>query len=342
MSFQAGCKCTAMGILAHTDIDRAQNLALSMDIPFWPQLPKISYYEDMYVQASENFPGIVVDIEAKHIFLDTTKFYEDLMTYAEHQPTDTVFDISTTYSKVYHAFLALDLKRYPAIRGQNIGPISFGLSICDENKRPIIYNDDVRTILFEVFRNKINMQYHKLKSKNENSFMWIDEPGLEILFTSITGYPSEKAHSEVADFLATIDGVKGIHLCGNPDWNFLLTSNIDMLSFDAYLRGEIFAKYTEQVQQFLEQGRIISWGIVPTYIEILEQETVENLTEKLESHWRVLESENLDCQTIAEQSLIAPATCCLMNPDGAETVETAYRMVREISERLKEKYNLTS
>jgi len=185
------------------------------------------------------------------------------------------------------------------------------------------------------------MQYHKLTSKNENAFMWIDEPGLEILFTSITGYPSEKAHSEVADFLATINGVKGIHLCGNPDWNFLLTSNIDMLSFDAYLRGDIFAKYTKQVQQFLEQGRIISWGIVPTYIEILEQETVESLTEKLESHWRVLESEDLDCQAIAEQSLIAPATCCLMNPDGAETVEKAYRMVREISETLKEKYNLT-
>ena len=341
MNFQARCKCTAMGILPHTDIDRAQDLALSMDIPFWPQLPKVSYYEDMYVQASENFPGIVVDVEEKGIFLDTAKFYEDLMTYAEYQPTDAIFDISTTYSQVYHGFLALDSKKYPAIRGQNIGPISFGLSLVDENKRPIIYNDDIRTILFEFFRNKINMQYHKLKSKNENAFMWIDEPGLEMLFTSITGYPSEKAHTEVVDFLAGIDGIKGIHLCGNPDWNFLLTANIDMLSFDAYLRGDIFSKYTNQVRQFLKQGRIISWGIVPTYTEILQEETAEILTEKLESYWRVLEYDDLDCQTIAAQSLIAPATCCLMNLDGAETVEAAYRMVREISETLKEKYNIT-
>ncbi|MFQ6039613.1 MAG: hypothetical protein ACE5PV_02050 [Candidatus Poribacteria bacterium] len=341
MAFQAGCKCTAMGILPHTDIDRAQNLAFSMDIPFWPQLPKISYYEDMYVQASENFPGIIVDVDAKHIFLDTAKFYEDLIAYAEHQSTDSVFDISPQYSQVYHAFLAFDLQRYPAIRGQSIGPISFGLSVCDEGKRPIIYNEDVRTILFEFFRNKINMQYHALKRKNENAFMWIDEPGLEMLFTSITGYPSEKAHEEVADLLETIDGTKGIHLCGNPDWNFLLTSKIDMLSFDAYLRGEIFSKYTHQVRQFLEQGRIISWGIVPTYTEVLQEETVESLIAKLESHWRVLASENLDCRTIAKQSLIAPATCCLMNMDGAETVEKAYRMVQDISEALKEKYNLT-
>lgn len=180
------------------------------------------------------------------------------------------------------------------------------------------------------------MQYHALKRKNDNAFMWIDEPGLEMLFSSITGYPSEIAHSEVADFLETIDGMKGIHLCGNPDWNFLLTSNIDILSFDAYLRGEIFSKYTHQVQQFLEQGRIISWGIVPTYIEVLQQETAESLTERLENHWRVLESEHLDCQTIAKQALIAPATCCLMNPDGDETVEEAYRMIQDISETLKD------
>ena len=27
-------------------------------VPFWPQLPLLSYYEDMYVQASEQVPGI--------------------------------------------------------------------------------------------------------------------------------------------------------------------------------------------------------------------------------------------------------------------------------------------
>ena len=47
-----------MGIMPHTDIGRALELSLGLDIPFWPQLPHVSYYEDMYVQASEHFPGI--------------------------------------------------------------------------------------------------------------------------------------------------------------------------------------------------------------------------------------------------------------------------------------------
>ena len=44
-----------MAVMLHTDPERALKAALSVDIPFWPQLPRLSYYEDMYVQASEVF-----------------------------------------------------------------------------------------------------------------------------------------------------------------------------------------------------------------------------------------------------------------------------------------------
>ena len=54
-----------MGIMPHTGIEEALELALSLDIPFWPQLPRVSYYEDMYAQASQHFPGIDVDLENK-------------------------------------------------------------------------------------------------------------------------------------------------------------------------------------------------------------------------------------------------------------------------------------
>ena len=61
LNFQASCKTTAMGIMPHTNVEKALELVLSLDIPFWPQLPNISFYEDMYVQTSQNFPGIAVD-----------------------------------------------------------------------------------------------------------------------------------------------------------------------------------------------------------------------------------------------------------------------------------------
>jgi hypothetical protein len=36
---------TAMGILPHIDLPMAQQLALSLDIPFWPQLPHLRFRE---------------------------------------------------------------------------------------------------------------------------------------------------------------------------------------------------------------------------------------------------------------------------------------------------------
>ena len=50
---------TAMAVMPHKDVGRAIEMALFMDVPFWPQLPLYSYYEDMYVQASEHFLGIL-------------------------------------------------------------------------------------------------------------------------------------------------------------------------------------------------------------------------------------------------------------------------------------------
>ena len=61
LGFLPHCRTTAMGILPHTDIERALEIALSLDIPFWPQLPRVSYFEDMYVQALEHFPGVTID-----------------------------------------------------------------------------------------------------------------------------------------------------------------------------------------------------------------------------------------------------------------------------------------
>ena len=87
---------TAMAVMPHKDVDRALQVALSLDVPFWPQLPKVSYYEDMYVQASEHFPGIVLDLEKRTLRFSMETFigeYEETM---RHFEDPEYFDISET------------------------------------------------------------------------------------------------------------------------------------------------------------------------------------------------------------------------------------------------------
>lgn len=335
------CLTTAMGILPHEDIEAALQLSLAVDIPFWPQLPRYSFYEDMYVQVSENFPGIRLDEEKKRLWLDTGAFYEELNEYALRSEENSTFELSEKYSAAFDAFLAWDLSGYKLIRGQNIGPLSFGLKVTDENRKPIIYNDEIRSFMFDFIARKINAQYRQLQAVHPHPFVWVDEPGLEILFGSFTGYPSGRAKQDFRAFLDSLEGPRGVHLCGNPDWSFLLSGlDLDILSVDVFGNGHIFTRYVDEIKAFLERGSIISWGIVPTLTEELAAENPDHLTARLEEYWSFLAGKGIPLDTILDRAWIAPARCCLVNADGSATVERAYAAVHNISRRLREKYGL--
>lgn len=334
------CLTTAMGILPHTSIDEAMPLALSLDIPFWPQLPKYSFYEDMYVQISEHFPGIIIDEEKLRVQLDIEAFYNELPEYAEKMEDPAYLELSPRFSAALDAFLKQELGAYPVIRGQTIGPVSYGLKITDRSMMPIIYYDEVREFLFDFIARKLNAQYDQLKKKNNNVFVWVDEPGLEILFGSFTGYSSDRAKKDYRTFLDSVRGPQGVHLCGNPDWSFLLGLGLDILSVDTFGWGHIFTRYHDEVIAFLQQGGIISWGIVPTLTEEIDSQNVDALVQRLESLWDYLVSRGADKKLILERAWLAPARCCLVNADGTASVEKAFTFLKAVSRQLREKYNL--
>ncbi len=331
---------TAMAVMPHTDVQKALDASLSLDIPFWPQLPNYNYYEDMYVQAAEHFPGIVLNMEHKTLRFSLDKFiseFEETMTHFEE--TD-YFDVSKTYSVVYHKFLELDLKDRPAIRGQLEGPISFGFNVLDQDDRPILFDDTIRPFLFEFMAKRINVQLNRLKTINPNSFMFIDEPGLQFIFSAMSGYGEQKAKTDLDEFFSMIESPRGIHLCGNPDWDFLLGLDMDILSFDIYTNAEIFASCADSIQSFLNRGGILTWGIVPTGFETFEKENMSFLSFKLETIWKTLGNKGIEIDQILENSLLSPATCCLVNQDKEKTVEKAFKLTNALSESLREKYSL--
>jgi hypothetical protein len=331
---------TAMAVMPHTDINQALETALTLDIPYWPQLPRLSYYEDMYVQASEHFPGILLDIDNQKLSFSMDKFLSEFeMTMARFDEPD-FFDISPEYSTVYHRFLELDLAHRPAIRGQLEGPISFGMNVLDENKRPILFDDTIRPFMFEFMSKRINVQLQRLKRLNPNAFMFVDEPGLQFLFSALSGYDSTAAREDMALFFSMLERPCGVHLCGNPDWDFLLGLDMDVLSLDVYLNGEIFSAYAGAIRRFLDRGGVIVWGMVPTNFEPFEKESTDALQDRLTNLWQLLSRKGIDTDFLLSKSLLSPATCCLVNPDMEKTVESAFEVVRRLSARLREKYRL--
>jgi len=361
MDFRPACKTTAMGIMPHTDIDRALELAFELDIPFWPQLPNVSFYEDMYVQASQHFPGIMVDEANKKLLFDTNRFMEELPRYSEIILSLDAFKLSERYSVVYHRFLSRELSSYPAVRGQLIGPVSFGFRLTDENNRPVIYNEDVRTLLYDFVQRKINAQHRELVAKNPNAFVWLDEPGLGWVFSGLSGYDDLRAKADYRSFMEGLEGPGALHLCANVNLPYLLGMGTKILSFDAYQLELMPKGYARAVADYVKSGGIIAWGIVPTASVVLDQETPENLASRLSDYWEVVSRESgVETAQIAERALIAPARCCLKNIGqvgaceeklagvtsnismSAEeaVVEKAFGYLRTVSQILKDKYRL--
>ncbi len=362
MELEARCRTTAMGIMPHTDVEKALRLALSLDIPFWPQLPNVSFYEDMYAQLSQNFPGIIVDPEGRRIKFDTARFEQELEDYFLKMDYPETFALSQDYSAVYHRFLAEELQGYHAIRGQLTGPVSFGFKVEDEDRKPIIYNEGIRAILFDFIQRKANIHYRELKERNQNAFVWLDEPGLGWVFSGMSGYNDVHAKEDYQDFLEGLEGPKALHLCANVNLPYLLELGIEILSFDAYQIEFMPKEYANTVAKFLTSGGVISWGIVPTDSSSLSKETPKTLAKLLLGYWEVVsQSSGLSAKQIAGQALIAPARCCLKNigevgaaddtvrlrAEGCqipsieeEIVERAFAYLGTLSEILKDEFGL--
>ncbi len=326
---------TGMGILPHTNLEEAQKLALTVDIPFWPQLPRYRFKEDMYAQFAEHFPGLMIDETNQVLRFSQERFAAELDEYLAYADDPTHFALSPDFSTAFRAFLNLDLASYPLIRGQTVGPISFGLKICDEDLKPMIYSDFVREILFDFLSKKITWQYDELKQVHPQPFVWLDEPGLEMIFNSFSAYTSEVAQGDYRAFLAKLPGPKGVHLCGNPDWSFLLGADIDILSMDAFSCGHIFVRYSDEVTEFLKRGKIISWGITPTLTSELISESADSLTKRLFELWDFLAKHGIDQSMIFDRSWLAPSRCCLINTDGTDSVNRSYELLREMAKRVR-------
>jgi hypothetical protein len=168
--------------------------------------------------------------------------------------------------------------------------------------------------------------------------MFVDEPGLQFLFSAMTGYGDLKAKGDLDQFFAQVDRPRGIHLCGNPDWDFLLNLDLDVLSLDVYTNAEIFASYATAIGKFLDRGGVIVWGIVPTGFEAFAQEEIPSLIQRLESVWKILCSKGIDREQLIARCMLSPATCCLVNPDKESTVERAFTAVNRMANVLRAKY----
>ena len=336
--FEAGCLATAIGSMPHIDPDEACSIAMRYlpDIPAWPQLPKRSSEESMYIQFSEGFPGIVVK-EDKVQIEPSANFETELgQVYIDcEEGNPDKYSVSAEYAAGFHSLLAKSPK-LSIVKGQIIGPVTWGLTVTDQDKRAIIYNETLAEIMAKFLRLKASWQENALSQISARTIIFIDEPYLTSLGSAFAAIPEEKVTALLEEVFLGIKGVKGVHCCGNTDWPILLETTTDILSFDAYNYATSLSLYPSEVKSFLSRGGVIAWGIVPNDAEALAVESVSSLRDRLGEAMAPFTRNGISFKQILRQSLLTPS--CGLAALSPEAACQALELVAKLSHNLRGKY----
>ena len=345
--------CLAIGSLPHDNLNKAMSLVEECfrNIPFWPQLAKVNKNEDMIIQFLENMPSFFIgkdylDTEYDEFFEDLEKFfmdYEEILSDVNSPALDR-YEVSQEFSSSFPEFIKLIKKYKPDFaKGQIVGPFTLATTLVDKDGKCAFYDETLREIIVKTLTLKALWQIKEIKCANHDTtpIIFIDEPSISQLGTSAFVTISQDEvlamFKEVSDVIQSAGALSAIHCCGKCDWSVPIQSGVNIINLDAYSFAQNLSLFKDDVKHFLQKGRKIAWGIVPTLDkEALEAANPEVLQQKFTDAIKFLSDKGIDEKLIIENSMISPS--CGAGSLTVELAEKAMNLTNDISEILKKRY----
>lgn len=351
--------CMAIGSLPHKDVYSAMEIVQAnfSQIPFWPQLSKLSKNEDMIFQFLENLPGLVVDEKAEKIYLDgeSDEFFSQLeelfIDYEEiisdiNSASIEKYAITPRNSLTLSELFKLIKNSKPAYaKGQIVGPFTLATTLTNKDGKCAFYDETLREVIVKILSLKALWQIFEIKKANFSTvpIIFIDEPSISQLGTSafITISRDEviSVLKEVSDLIKENGAISAIHCCGKCDWDIPIQAGVDILNLDGFFFAQNLSIFSSQVSDFIKNGGIIAWGIVPTLDkDALTAANLESMSVKFEEAVDYLVKKGIDKSLIIDHSMVTPS--CGAGSLTVELAEKAMNLTRKLSENLKERYKI--
>ncbi|MFO8239914.1 MAG: hypothetical protein R6T90_02830 [Dissulfuribacterales bacterium] len=344
MTFEPNALPTLIGSLPLSDHGEATRLILDYmpEIPLWAQLP--GYPEERLIsQFTEGLPGIRGKGDSLYFDTEDPAFEQELLFFYEQylgvteaglSLEESVFAFSGRTGRGFKAFLEAIPQADPrpvALKGQITGPFTMMSGLKDKAGRLAFFNPQLREVIVKSISLKARYQAEEMKALGHEVILFLDEPALAGFGSSaMVGIKKEDVIADLTEIIDTIKqtgGIPGIHVCANTDWSVILETPVDVLSFDAYGFFDRIVLYKKQLSDFLEKGKIMAWGLVPTLNEEdLKKEDVSSLKAVWDGQVKQL---GADHEMIKRQSLITPSCGTgLLSPELSIRV---MRLTRDLS-----------
>ena len=323
-----GC-ATGIGSLPHLDPKAAVALVCQYlpEMPHWPQLPRKTvkeYFCTQFLQALSDIGLIQVEKGTKAFFLNEdddwpgrlAEFYELYLQAADgDMEILNKFSFSLGSAEGFYCFYdelvnkGTGQARY--LKGQVVGLLSVGFQVTNQEGIPAYYDEQLRDILLKQLSLQAAWQVKTLGRFGLPVIIFMDDPVIDSCGRydriSVSRDDVQAELTEFAAFVRRFGGLAGVHSCSDLDWSILLSAGIDVISFDTYQFAESFALYPDLIQQFLEQGGVIAWGVVPTDKKSLQEEEADTLIARVVKLVSQLVKKGVDRQLLYAQSIITPA-----------------------------------
>jgi methionine synthase II (cobalamin-independent) len=339
---------TVVGSFPHTDarplVERI--LARFTEMPAWPQMPVRDWRESMYLQYSEGLPGAVVDeAEQRIYFRGGDALYARIESFYQALIDDDVerFAITADYARGLGLFLEsvplLD-PRPNWVKGQVTGPFSFAMTVTDQHKRSLAYDPDLYEVAVQGMAMKARWMARRLRQAAECALVTLDEPYLCSFGSAFVNVPRGDVIAAIESAVEAIHkegALAGLHCCGNTDWSLVLSTGLDVINFDAYEYFQGLTLYPEELREFLLQGGILSWGIVPASRACADLDA-HVLLSALDDRIGQLVAKGMDRGMLYHQSLLTPS--CGLATESVERADHAIDVLIELSNLVREREGL--
>ena len=333
------CSATGIGALPHLDPEAACRdvLAAFPRVPYIPVLPNRGLLEGIVFNDSGPLPGRV--ITEGRLFVDTVGDHSAAM---EQIYLDFVEGNAAPYGAGEEYVSALyAMKQHPLdaaslVKCQVTGPVTFGMQVVDEQKRPILYDETYADLLGKMLGLRARWFEQELRSMGApETLVVLNEPYLASLGSSVVPVDASTVQAQWEDIASMLEGGLGVHCCSNTDWNFVTDLDPAVLSLDAYVNAREFLLYSDRMVGYMEQGGVVAWGIVPADQRVFVLETIESLTERFMAI-RATCADLMDVRVFDRQSMITPS-CGIRFADEAgsrEIMQAAATISRTMQSRV--------
>lgn len=342
MTAFAPLAATGIGSVPFTDPEEAVALILTHlpELPFWPQMVRLGFQEDMVAQGFRGLPALRLDEADRAVRTDPevvrelalAEFYE-----AVWRDDLSPFALDPEEARGFYALLrrvADSIQSPAALKGQVVGPVTFAGMVKDDQEKPILYDREMTQAVSLGLARKAAWQAQQFRELGKEAVIFFDEPILTGFGSAFFPVSRDDVVTILTDALQaarqTGPVYLGIHCCGNTDWSLLMKLPIDILSFDSYGYFDSLLLYDQDLRNFLARGGWLAWGLVPTREE-LPRENEESLWQRFESQVKQVAGRGLELHQVLSQALLTPA--CGLGYQTPEAAIKALELLNRLSAR---------